>query len=131
MDKFDDMKLGEIRELINMFGGRPSGEAVKEPSHLNKVVMIRSYGSGVHFGTLVEKNDTQAGVEVELHNSRRVHYWNGAASLSQLAMQGTKEPKDCRIACVVDELTIMGVLEIIPLTESAIKNLESVKIWEN
>ena len=118
MEKFDDITLGEIKELLQLFASaQPNNKQVKKSPHINKIVMIRAYGSGVHFGTLIDKTDTEAGIEVELHGSRRVHYWAGAASLSQLAMQGTKSPDNCRIACVVDEITITGVMEIIPLTE--------------
>ena len=50
-------------------------------TNINKKVIIRGDRSGVEFGTLIAQN----GQEVILHNARRLWYWDGAASLSQLA----------------------------------------------
>ena len=96
---------------------------------IGKKVIIRANRAGVFFGTLKEKRETPAGVEVELENSRRIWYWSGAASLSQLATEGTKNPGDCKFTVVVPHHTVMQVIEIIPCTEEAIKSIESVKVW--
>ena len=96
---------------------------------IGKKVIIRADRAGVFFGTLKQKRETPAGVEVELENSRRIWYWSGAASLSQLATEGTKNPGDCKFTVVVPHHTVMQVIEIIPCTEEAIKSIESVKIW--
>ena len=53
--------------------------------YYGKVVMVRTYSAGVHFGELVEK----VGQEAILKNARRVWYWAKACSLSQLAMEGS------------------------------------------
>lgn len=55
-------------------------------NNIGKKVIIRGDRSGVEFGELVEQN----GNEVTLKNARRLWYWAGAASLSQLAMDGQK-----------------------------------------
>ena len=47
-------------------------------------VIVRTYSAGVFAGTLARKD----GKEVELTNARRLWYWRGAASLSQLATVG-------------------------------------------
>ena len=96
---------------------------------IGKKVIIRADRAGVFFGTLKQKRETPAGVEVELENSRRIWYWSGAASLSQLATEGTKNPGDCKFTVVVPHHTVMQVIEIIPCTEKAIKSIESVKVW--
>ena len=49
-----------------------------------KKVIVRGDRSGVFFGELVERN----GSEVKLANCRRLWYWDGAASISQLAVYG-------------------------------------------
>ena len=98
---------------------------------IGKKVIIRSSRAGVFFGTLVAKNDTPAGVEVELENSRRIWYWRGAASLSQLATEGTKEPNGCKFTVVVPQHIVTQVIEIIPCTDEAIKSIEGVKVWRN
>lgn len=94
---------------------------------LGKKVIIRADRAGVFFGTLKEKN----GSEVVLTNCRRIWYWSGAASLSQLAMEGVKRPDICKFTVVVPTIMILGVIEIIPCTEEAIKSIESVCVWKN
>ena len=93
---------------------------------LKKKVIIRADRAGVFFGTLKEKN----GTEVTLTNCRRLWYWEGAASLSQLAVDGVSEPRSCKFTVTVPEITILGVIEIIPCTNKAIKSIEGVKEWK-
>lgn len=96
---------------------------------IGKKVIIRADRAGVFFGTLKEKYSTPAGVEVVLQNSRRLWYWDGAASLSQLAMEGVKIPERCKFTVIVPEHNVMQVVEIIPCSEEAIKSIESVRVW--
>lgn len=95
-----------------------------------QAVLIRSYASGVHFGLLKSREDLLSGIAVELVNSRRVYYWDGACSLSQLAMEGSKCPDKCKIAVPVNLITVSQVIEIIPLTENQYKTLNSYKEWK-
>ena len=94
--------------------------------HLNKKCIFRGDRSGVFFGTLIEKE----GKEVTIQNCRRLWYWDGAASISEIAKIGTTNPIGCKFTVVVDELTITDCIEIIPCTEIAIKALEGVKEWK-
>ena len=94
--------------------------------NIGKKVIIRGDRSGVEFGTLV----AQEGQEVTLKNARRIWYWAGAASLSQLAKGGTSRPDDCRFTVFVDSITILDAIEIIPCTDKAIKSIERVKEWK-
>ena len=93
---------------------------------INKKVIVRGDRSGVFFGTLVERNSR----EVMLENCRRLWYWDGAASISQLAVDGTKKPKDCKFTVSVSNIMILDAIEIIPCTESAICSIEGVKEWK-
>lgn len=95
-------------------------------NNIGKKVIIRGDRSGVEFGELVEQN----GGEVTLKNARRLWYWNGAASLSQLAMDGTKIPQDCKFTVTVNSITILDAVEIIPCTDKAIKSIEEVDEWK-
>ncbi len=90
------------------------------------LVMIRTRSTGVHYGYMKSKN----GQEVELLNARRVWYWDGAASLSQLAQEGTSKPQNCKFPCEVDSITLFEVIEIIPITDVAYATLNKVKIWK-
>ena len=96
---------------------------------IGKKVIIRASRAGVFFGTLKDKQYTPAGVEVILQNSRRLWYWSGAASLSQLATEGVKDPESCKFTVVVPSHIVEQVIEIIPCSEDAIKSIESVKVW--
>jgi len=41
------------------------------------------------------------GRKVELVNARRLWYWSGAASLSQMALEGVKNPDTCKFPAAV------------------------------
>lgn len=79
--------------------------------------MVRTFSAGV-FAGYIEKRD---GKEAVLRNARRIWRWAGAASLSQLATDGTSEPNNCKFPVAVDKVTLTEVIEIIPITERAKK----------
>ncbi len=93
---------------------------------MKKKVIIRAEKAGVFFGELISR----VGNEVKLANCRRLWYWNGAASLSQLATEGTQNPLDCKFTVIVPEMEILGVIEIIPCTEIAITSIQNVPVWK-
>ena len=88
-------------------------------------VIVRSNGAGVFFGELKELN----GEVATMVNVRKLFYWDGAAAVEQLAVDGTSKPEGCKFTVSVDEMQIMNVLQIIPCTEKAINSLSNVKIW--
>lgn len=90
-----------------------------------KYVIVRTYSAGVFAGFLESRN----GQEVVLRNARRLWYWAGAASLSQLAMSGTSKPSDCKFPTPVTQVELLQVIEILDVTPAAKANLESVPIW--
>lgn len=89
-------------------------------------VIIRAVDAGVFAGYLEKKT----GDEVTLSDARRIWQWSEAATLSQLAMEGTSNPGGCKFPCPVNEITILGVVEIIPTTEAAKLNIQSVPVWK-
>ncbi len=89
-------------------------------------VIIRADRAGVFAGYLKEHNNGT----VILYDARRLWYWSGAASLSQLANEGVKNPDECKFPAPNKKITILGVIEIIPATELAQKSIEGVSIWE-
>ncbi len=93
---------------------------------LNKKVIVRGDKSGVFFGTLKK----QKGSEVTLVDCRRIWYWSGAASISQLATEGTKSPNACKFTVPVSEIVILDAIEIIACSDDAINNIEGVKEWK-
>lgn len=89
--------------------------------------IVRANGAGVFFGEIKEKD----GDRVVMTNARRIWYWEGAASLSQLAQEGPSAPKKCKFPCAVDEIEVFNVIEILSVTERAAKIIDAVKVWEN
>jgi hypothetical protein len=96
-----------------------------------KAVLIRSYVAGVHFGYLQSEKFTEAGKVVVLVKTRRVFYWDGAASLSQMALEGVSKPQNCKFSVQLESNEIVNVIETIPLTEKAKNNLFGVAIWKS
>lgn len=95
-------------------------------TNIGKKVIVRGNRSGVEFGELVAQN----GQEVTLRNARRLWYWDGAASLSQLAKDGVSKPGRCKFTVYVDSITILDAVEIIPCTDKAISSIERVSVWK-
>lgn len=92
--------------------------------------IIRANSAGVFYGEVVAREAAPNGVNVTIKNCRRIWYWAGAASLSQLAMEGVKFPKDCQFTVTVPEMEVMDVIEIIPCTEEARRIIENVPAWK-
>ena len=89
-------------------------------------VMVRTFSAGVFAGYLKKRN----GKEVELDKARRIWYWAGANSLSQLAMTGTNQPESCKFSVPVDEMLVTEAIEIIKISETAKKNIQAVPEWK-
>lgn len=89
-------------------------------------VVVRTYSAGVFIGNL-EKLE---GKEVILSNAIRIRYWAGANSISQIAMEGVKNPENCQFAMPVNEIYLSEVIEIIPTTKIAEEILKGVQSWK-
>ncbi len=90
-------------------------------------VIVRSDRAGVFAGVLVSED----GGDVVLNKCRRLWYWRGAASLSQLAVHGVSSPRDCKFSVETNGHKIKGVIEIIPMTEAAVESVEGVPEWKS
>lgn len=95
-----------------------------------RYVIVRTYAMGVFAGFLDKKASTET-VKV-LTKARRIWYWSGAASLSQLAMKGTSDPANCKFPCVVDrvELSSPNGFEVLDVTAEAKASIEGVPEWK-
>jgi hypothetical protein len=89
-------------------------------------VIVRTYSAGVFAGTLKSRN----GKEVEMTDARRLWYWDGAASLSQLAVEGTKKPNNCKFPVAVPYVLLTDVIEILEVSAKAKKSIMEVPIWQ-
>jgi hypothetical protein len=88
-------------------------------------VVVRTYSAGVFAGYLKSRN----GKEVELTRARRIWYWDGACSLSQLAMEGVTNPDNCKFAMEVDVI-LTEAIEILQTADVARKIIQGVTIWK-
>lgn len=88
--------------------------------------MVRTYSAGVFAGYI----ESREGKEAVLRKARRIWYWEGAASLSQLAVDGTSKPDKCKFPCEVDKVILTEVIEIIPITAKAQKSIAEVPVWK-
>lgn len=91
-----------------------------------KYVIVRTYSAGVFAGYL----KSRTGQEVVLKKARRIWYWEGAASLSQLAQSGTSKPDKCKFPEEVDTIELLNAIEILDCTMAAQKSIMDVKVWK-
>ena len=92
---------------------------------MSNFVIVRTFSAGVFAGYFESRN----GREVVLTNARRLWYWAGAASLSQMAMSGTSSPADCKFPIAVDRVLLLEAIEILECTEAARISIEGVPVW--
>lgn len=106
----------------------PQGEEREISVNLDglKYCIVRTHSAGVFAGYVKERN----GKEATLLKARRLWYWDGAASLSELAMHGTALPQNCKFPCAVEEVELTEVIEVIPATVKARESIEGVKEWK-
>lgn len=93
---------------------------------MEKKFIVRSKDAGVFYGTIKERN----GNEVTMTNARCLWYWDGAASLMQLAMEGVTAPQTCKFTVPADEVIILDVCEILPCTDKAVKCIDKISVWK-
>lgn len=101
-------------------------EYVPKVETTENYVIVRTYSAGVFAGNLESRN----GKEVVLKNARRIWYWSGAASLSQLAVDGVSDPKNCKFPVEVPEVTLIEAIEIIHCTEKSQQSIKGVPVWK-
>jgi hypothetical protein len=89
-------------------------------------VIVRTYSAGVFAGYLKKKE----GQNAIMLNARRLYYWDGAATLSQLAMEGVSKPQNCKFPCEVEKVELDQVIEVLQTTEKCQKSINSVGVWK-
>ena len=102
--------------------GKSPRKSPKQP----KYVIVRCRDAGVHAGEYV----SHSGREVVLANARRIWYWSGAASLSEIAVHGCSKPKDCKIALPVPKITLTEASEIIECEIAGEAFLREAVAWK-
>ena len=121
------MKLDATEIEVNGVTYVPKGtESVKAESVDGlECVIVRTYSAGVFMGYLKSLEGTLAVVL----KARRLWYWSGAASISQLSIDGVGNPDSCKFPCEVPTVKLTEAIEILPVTAKAKASIEAVKIW--
>ena len=93
---------------------------------LNKRVIARIDRAGVFHGTL-DYIDNEI---IRLKDTRRIYYWNGALSVTDMAAKGLTGG---RISIPVTTVEFMSdkIVEINECSDEATKSIESIKPWKN
>lgn len=89
-----------------------------------KNYIVRTENAGVFWGAILYRNEELRTVKMK---ARRIWYWEGAFTLSQLALNGTLKPDKCKFPDWVD-IELFQVIEIIQTTPAADKSLSKVAI---
>lgn len=121
----NELTIGQAKELAALFGNKASEAEPTFTPHIGKKCIVRTYASGVHYGTVV----AQSGRAVEIADARRLWRWHAqdGISLSDVAVTGIDASKS-RICVAVPTMTVLDALEIIPVTASAGRSIESAPV---
>ena len=92
----------------------------------NQYYVVRCDRAGVFFGKIKERSET----EVVMIDVRKLWYWDGAAAIEQLAVEGTKEPNACKFTVTISEMSVMNPIQIIPCSDKATENIKAVNEWK-
>ena len=87
-----------------------NGEKYKKMSDSEMDYCIVRARAGVFFGRINARETKNQSNKVV--DAIRLWYWDGAASLSQLANEGVKRPQNCKFAQAVSELYLYEIIEI-------------------
>jgi hypothetical protein len=113
----ENLKLSDLLKLINLLN---VNNTQSDHPMLNKHCIIRTYSAGVHIGTPIYVS----GTETLLKNSRRLWKWDGAFTLSEVAIEGVNI-SGSRISMEVPEIFLTEAIEFIPTTEKSRKSFEA------
>ena len=90
--------------------------------------IIRTYSAGVFAGYIdIESIKEKAAY---IYDSRRIFYWTGACSLSQLATEGSKDLDNCKIAVNVSETFLSEIIEVIPCYAAPKSDIQGANEWK-
>lgn len=88
--------------------------------------IVRCINAGVFAGNIKERN----GSEVTMTDARNIWYWEGAATLLQMANDGVSQPQNCKFTVTVPEIILLDAVEILPCTAKAEDSIRGVKEWK-
>ena len=92
----------------------------------NQYYIVRAAQAGVFFGKIEERSKE----EVRMTDVRKLWYWDGASAVEQLAVDGVRNPNNCKFTITVPEMVIANPIQIIPCTQKAVEILRGVDEWK-
>lgn len=98
---------------------------LKNTDTTQQYYLVRTESAGVFAGYI----ESRAYDSVVMRDARRIWYWDGAASLSELAIHGTSKPENCKFPCEVPRVELFKVIEILEMTDKAKKSICDVTVW--
>jgi len=123
MSELTEIKLDDVTYVRKDLIQSNKADQVDEMDY----VIVRTISAGVFAGYMESRN----GAEITLVHVRRLWYWDGAASLSQLSVDGVSKPKTRKFPCEMQRTTLTEAIEIIECTEKARISIAEVAIWES
>lgn len=88
--------------------------------------IVRCDRAGVFAGHIKHRE----GREITMTDVRRLWFWSGAASLSQMAVDGVKKPRECKFTVSVPEMVVLDAIEILPCSDHAEESICGVAEWK-
>lgn len=88
--------------------------------------IVRAARAGVFFGKIREKSTDS----VIMTDVRKLWYWDGAAAVEQLALDGVCKPENCKFTVTVPAMEIMNPVQVIPCTSKAADIIKAVREWK-
>ena len=95
-------------------------------SLLNKQIIARIDRAGVFHGTL-DYIDNEI---IRLKDARRIYYWNGALSVTDMAAKGITGGK-VTVPVTTVEFMSDKIVELNECSDEATKSIEAIKPWKN
>lgn len=120
-----NIEAEELKELANVFANfaahKPTdsvgNDHVNYDDFIGKKVLVRTYASGDHFGTLKQ----WIGREVILTDSRILYYWNNAFTLNQVVRDGVGDKSEVSVSA--SEVVLLDAISIYKLKDEVYNNL--------
>lgn len=124
MDKNNEIEVNGQKYVLK--SSLASTEKQAKTFKGKRYVIVRTYSAGVFAGYL----DKRSGKEAVVLEARRLWMWDGAASLSQLAVDGTSKPDKCKFPVSVPQIELTEVIEVLSVSEKARQSILAVPIWK-
>ena len=85
--------------------------------------IIRTDRAGVFYAGIESRN----GSEAVLTDARRIHYWQGATECIGIALNGVGAGS--RVTASIPKMEVLGVIEVLPVSEEAQEVLDKCPAW--